>query len=167
VIDEDHYIYVSPHIYGISQNPNTKDYILVLENGNHCETCGEIYTLTYLNWCESCQINNLKINFKNWTSGNKIIDKFIQGMQLEFENHNDTIFEWISYNQFSDLKEISKNDSSILYSAIWKNGPLKYNQKEWERTSNKEVTLKCLLHNPQNITIKLLNEVQIFNFFVI
>uniref|UniRef100_U9TAY4 Protein kinase domain-containing protein n=1 Tax=Rhizophagus irregularis (strain DAOM 181602 / DAOM 197198 / MUCL 43194) TaxID=747089 RepID=U9TAY4_RHIID len=157
VIDEDDFTCNPPKIYGISQNPNTKNYLLVLEYGNHCEKCGEIYTLIYLNWCESCQINNLKTNFANWTSRNKIIDKFIQGMQLEFERHDDTIFEWIPYNQFNNIKKIGKSDLTLLYSAIWINGPLKYMQNEWERIPNREVALKCL-YNSQNITNKILNK---------
>ncbi|CAB5388892.1 unnamed protein product [Rhizophagus irregularis] len=158
VIDEEDYIYNFPEIYGISQNPNTKNYVLVLKNGNHCEKCGELYTLEYLDWCESCQINNFKKKFANWTSGNKIVDKFIQGMQLEFEIYDDTIFEWIPYNQFDNIKKIGKNDSALLYSTIWIDGPLKYNkQDKWKRIPNKEVALKCL-YNSQNITNKILNK---------
>jgi hypothetical protein len=29
-------------------------------------------------WCKFCHINHLKNNFTNWTSGNEIIDNFIQ-----------------------------------------------------------------------------------------
>ncbi|CAB5388891.1 unnamed protein product [Rhizophagus irregularis] len=157
VIDEEDYIYNFPEIYGISQNPNTKNYVLVLKNGNHCEECGELYTLKYLDWCGSCQINNLEKNFAKWTSGNKIIDKFIQGMQLELKSHNDIICEWIPYNQFNNIKKMGESDFALLYSAIWINGPLKYTQNEWKRIPNKEVALKCL-YNSQDITNKILNK---------
>ncbi|EXX58438.1 hypothetical protein RirG_197970 [Rhizophagus irregularis DAOM 197198w] len=157
VIYEDDFTSNSPRIIGISQNPNTKNYVLVLENGSHCIKCGEIYTSIYFNWCESCQINNLKSNFANWTSGNEIIDKFSQGMQLEFENFSDIIFEWIPYNQFNNIIKMCKSDSALLYSAIWIDGPLGYIQNEWKRIPNKEVALKCL-YNSQNITNKILNE---------
>ena len=92
-----------PQIYGISQNPNTKDYILVLENG-YCKKCGEGYTDVDYKRCKPCQINNLKENFTNWTSGNEKIDDSIQEMQLEINCPNDIVVEWISYNQFSDIK---------------------------------------------------------------
>jgi hypothetical protein len=147
------------NIYGISQNPNTKDYIIVLQDA-YCESCGEIYANIYNKWCQSCQINNLKQNFINWTSGNEKIDELIQEMQLKINTWNDGIFEWIPYDQFNNIKEISKDDSATIYSAIWINGPLEYDddEKEYNRVSNKTVALKCL-HNLQNITNEFLNEV--------
>ncbi|GBB87992.1 hypothetical protein RclHR1_01450020 [Rhizophagus clarus] len=157
VDEEDYYCYRLPKIYGISQNPNTKDYIIVLEDGNHCETCGEIYEAIDFKWCESCQVNKLIKNFTNWTSGNEIIDKYIQGMQLELQSHFCAIIvEWIPYNRLNDIEKMG-NDSSILHSATWIDGPLKYDVIEWKRISNKKVTLKYL-YDSYNITNESLNE---------
>ena len=47
-------------------------------------------------------------------------------MQLKIYNYDDIVFEWIPYNQFNDIKEIGKSDFTIVYSAIWKDGPLHY-----------------------------------------
>ena len=47
-------------------------------------------------------------------------------MQLKINNPNDTVFEWISCNQFNIIKEIGKGGFATVYSAIWKNGPLRY-----------------------------------------
>ncbi|UZO17294.1 uncharacterized protein OCT59_008652 [Rhizophagus irregularis] len=72
-----------------------------------------------------------------------------------------TIFEWIPYNQFNEIKETGKNSSVTVYSAEWSNGPLHYKKNRWgsnyTRDSNKEVTLKCL-HNLQNPVDSLINE---------
>ncbi|UZO06229.1 uncharacterized protein OCT59_026559 [Rhizophagus irregularis] len=57
-------------IYGISQNPDTKDYIIIIQD-EYCEKCCEEYTNTFYKWCKPCQISNLKENFINWTSGNE------------------------------------------------------------------------------------------------
>jgi len=95
-------LYGSWKIYGISQNLDTKDYIMVTQN-EYCEKCGE----QYYNWCEPCQINNLRQNFANWTSENEKIDNFIQKMQLKIDVWS-KIFVWIPYNQFSKIKEIRK-----------------------------------------------------------
>ncbi|CAB5308936.1 unnamed protein product [Rhizophagus irregularis] len=93
-----------------------------------------------------------------WKSGNKKIDNFIQEMQLKIKDYNDVVFEWISYNQFDEIKEISENDSITIYSAIWKDGPLYNNQYiNYIRDSNKEVTLKYL-HNSQDSIDSLINE---------
>jgi hypothetical protein len=142
-------------VYGISQDPETKDYIMILET-MYCEKCGEQYPDIIDEWCKSCQIEDLKLNFMNWTSENKMIDYLIQriqGLQLRMIN---IVFEWIPYNQFNDIKQIKKStnnlDNEMIYSsdevAIWKDGPLNYDrfQKELIRESNKKVALKYL-HN--------------------
>src|SRR4051794_29295849 len=105
-------------IYGISQNPDTKDYIMVLEDWYyeyHCEKCNEKYPNTKYKWCRLCQ-----------SSGNKQIDDFIQEKQLNIDWHNDIGFEWIPYNQFQSIKEIGKDKLTTVYSAIWKDGPLNH-----------------------------------------
>src|SRR5256885_12249006 len=48
--------------YGISQNPDTNDYIIVFQDG-FCGKCGEKFTSVDYKWCKPCQINNLKENF--------------------------------------------------------------------------------------------------------
>ena len=47
-------------------------------------------------------------------------------MQLNIDNYHDIVFEWIPYNQFNDIKEIGKSDFITVYSAIWRDGPLRY-----------------------------------------
>src|SRR5437764_219928 len=128
-----------------------------------CEKCGKNYT--DWRWCKPCQIDNLKGNFTNWTSGNEKIDNFIQEMQLKIDHPRDIVFEWIPYNQFSDFEEIGKGGFTTVYSAIWKDGLLKYNgnSREYTRDPNYKVVLKCL-HNSQNITNEFLNEVRYLTF---
>uniref|UniRef100_U9UR81 Uncharacterized protein n=1 Tax=Rhizophagus irregularis (strain DAOM 181602 / DAOM 197198 / MUCL 43194) TaxID=747089 RepID=U9UR81_RHIID len=62
-------------------------------------------------WCKQCQINFLTENFTKWTSENEIIDDFIQETQLNVDEYDNVLFEWILYNQFN-VKEISKSDST-------------------------------------------------------
>ena len=92
---------------------------------------------------------------------NEKIVNLIQELQLKINCRYDSIPEWIPYNQFNNIIEISKDDFTVMYSAIWKDGPLTYNycgNKKWIRISNETVTLKCLF-NSQNITDEFLNEV--------
>jgi hypothetical protein len=149
-------------IYGITQNPDTKEYIMVLDhfdNLYYCEKCGysKIFEKSYVFYghCIPCRIDDLYSNFINWTSGNEEIDHFIQEMQLKIK-HGDIIFEWIPYNQLNNIKE---TETVAVYSAIWKDGPT-YCRKEQTRESNKKVTLK--VHNSQDIT-ELLEKVRIIN----
>jgi predicted Zn-ribbon and HTH transcriptional regulator len=146
-------------IYGISQNSDTKDYIIVLEN-SYCKECGEIYAYKRNKWCKSCQINKLNQNFANWTSGTEEIDNFIKETQLEINTKDDIIVEWIPYDQFNNIKNIDKDSFSAVYSAIWKDGSLKYSFKERKqiREPNEGAILKCLSNSQNNIS-KFLNEV--------
>ena len=110
-------------------------------------------------WCKSCQISEFEKNFK-WTSGNEIIDNLIQEIQLKVENPQDIVFEWIPYDQFYDIKKIGEGGFAEVYSAMWNDGPLNYDdsKNEYTRNQNRKVALKCL-HNSQNINNKFLNEV--------
>ncbi|GBC03197.1 hypothetical protein RclHR1_05000010 [Rhizophagus clarus] len=150
----------SHKIYGITQDPESKNYILVIEY-DRCEKCDEIYNddkYILYKWCVSCQISNLN---KNWTSGNERIDNFIQEVQSDINDYYDVIFEWVPYDQFSDIKKIGRGGFATIYSAIWKDGPLIYKEKkhEYKRNSNEKVALKCL-DNSQNISDKFLNEIK-------
>ncbi|RGB25299.1 hypothetical protein C1646_771932 [Rhizophagus diaphanus] len=89
-------------LYGISQNPDTNDYILVQNNF---------------------------INLANWISGNEKIDNFIQEMLLKRNNHKDIVFEWIPYDQLDEIEEIDNNDTTVYY-TMWKDGPLYYD--DWD-----------------------------------
>src|SRR4051812_18637242 len=132
---------------------------MVLQDG-FCSKCGDQYTNISQHWCKTCQIDNLKGNFTNWTSGNEKIDELIQEMQLKIERSWNIVFEWIPYNQFSDIKEIGRGDFATVYSAIWKDGQLIYDKdnEKYTRKSNQKVALKCL-HYSQNIINEFLNEV--------
>jgi hypothetical protein len=125
-----------------------------------CHTCGKDYTNNSIRWCKSCQIINIKKNFTSWTSGNEKIDDFIQEMQLNINEYDDIILEWIPYDQFINIKEINKDNFDTTCLAIWKDGPLNYDKycKEYTRKPYKKVALKCL-HNSQNNTNEFLNEV--------
>jgi serine/threonine protein kinase len=94
-------------------------------------------------------------------SGNEVIDKLIQDMQSKINSYDDIVFEWVPYNQFSNIKKVGEGGFAEVYSAIWIDGPLCYDNSnnEYIRTQNKNVALKCL-HNSQNISNKFLNEVK-------
>ncbi|GBC28087.2 kinase-like domain-containing protein [Rhizophagus irregularis DAOM 181602=DAOM 197198] len=140
-------------LYGISQNSDTNDYILIQ--------------------------NDPIVNIANWFNGNEKIDDFIQEIQSKIDNNgNNLILEWIPYNQFNEIKEIGKNGSITVYSAIWRDGPLHsnrddsieaiwkdsplyYGDDEYEGDSDKEVALKYL-HKSQESIDYLINEVKIY-----
>uniref|UniRef100_U9T5F0 Protein kinase domain-containing protein n=1 Tax=Rhizophagus irregularis (strain DAOM 181602 / DAOM 197198 / MUCL 43194) TaxID=747089 RepID=U9T5F0_RHIID len=122
-------------LYGISQNPDTNDYILVFSNenfGKDCIICDEIYTDIQYKWCKPC-------NFISWKSGDDKIDSLIQ---LKINERSDTRFEWIPFNQFNKIRKIGKGMFVSIYAAIWEY----------------EVTLLCY-----NDSQKLLDKVEEFD----
>jgi hypothetical protein len=144
---------------------------MVLKDGKdgYCEECDKKYTDINHKWCKSCQTNYLKRNFVNWKSGNKEIDQFIQDMQLNIDSYNDLIFEWIQYDQFSFIKEISRDDYITIYSATWKNHSLYYDEdknKYMRIDQNKKVILQYF-HYPEITASEFLNEVYNFSFYLI
>ncbi|CAB5393120.1 unnamed protein product [Rhizophagus irregularis] len=133
-------------IFGISQNPDTKDYGFVLED-EYCIKCGQRYKNIVYKWCSTCKIQY---------SRNVIINKIIQKIQFKIDSHD--IFEWIPYNQFDNIEEMDKDDS---YTALWKEGSLQYdnNKNEYVRIQNKKVALKYIYGGSQNI-INEFNEIK-------
>ncbi|CAB4444212.1 unnamed protein product [Rhizophagus irregularis] len=77
----------SPILYGISQNPNTNDYILVQ--------------------------NNL-MNLVNCLSGNEIVDDFIQEMQLKINDYDDMQKWKDGLLEYDKVKEIHERNPNIV-----------------------------------------------------
>ncbi|GES95352.1 kinase-like domain-containing protein [Rhizophagus clarus] len=157
---------VSYDCYGISQNPNTKDYILVVHSKyykKYCKECDKEYAKLDHKYCESCLIKYLENNFINWTSGNDKIDDFIQKKQVKISSNSSKLFEWelfewVPYNKFINIKELGDN---CLTTAIWKEGPLFYNayEKEWKRIPFEKVCLRYL-YNSKNATDEFINKIE-------
>ncbi|UZO03229.1 uncharacterized protein OCT59_023637 [Rhizophagus irregularis] len=58
-------------------------------------------------WCQSCNAKRFKDNFKNWTSGNKDIDEFIQQSQLNAVYYKKYL-EWIPFEKFQNITYIAE-----------------------------------------------------------
>ena len=122
----------SVKLYGISQNPDTKDYILV-------------------------QNNSL---FIAWISGNEKIDDFIQEMQLKSSDDVFEWIPYSQFNEIketgkNDLITVYSaiwKDGPLYYNYV------SYNKYKYMRHSNNKVALKCL-HNSQNSIKFLIDEV--------
>lgn len=115
------------------------------------------------------KIKFFKQNFKNWTSGNNSIDKFIQDSQLTATDIKEAL-EWIPYSGFCHIKYIAKGGFGKVYRAYWIDGPMHstwdYNNQNWNRGSgDKEVALKSI-NNSKNITLEFIHEV-LTNIFLI
>src|SRR5277367_6296618 len=109
-----------------------------------CGECNE--PGTGQRWCQPCNAKRFEKNFKNWTSGNKDIDDFIQQSQLNAVHHEKCL-EWIPFEKFQNVTYITRGGFGKVYSADWPEGYIRYwdikNQK-WERFANRKVALKSL-----------------------
>jgi hypothetical protein len=126
-----------------------------------CKECKQPENNRHLFHCK------LQQNFKNWTSGNNEVDKFIQKTQLKTKYY-DQILEWIEYDRFEKVEYLAKGGFGTIYKAIWKDGFI----KKWDTENNQWIRSKCLdkdyenypvvlksLHNSQDITSEFLREV--------
>ncbi|GBC11222.2 kinase-like domain-containing protein [Rhizophagus irregularis DAOM 181602=DAOM 197198] len=152
------YEYDIPKIYGISQNPDTKDYIIVLNNNSYCKECDKDGFTTAI-----------------WKNG---LLKYNEEERKYERKPNETTLKCLndSQNIISDLLNEVKAYSTNLNeshckdgfnTAIWKNGSLEYNCKQikYERGPNKKVTLKSL-NISQNVIGDLLNEVKAYQYSI-
>ncbi|GET64731.1 kinase-like domain-containing protein [Rhizophagus irregularis DAOM 181602=DAOM 197198] len=128
-----------------------------------CEECNQ--ENTDVHWCKACNAKWFQQNFKNWTSGNNDIDKFIQDTQLSAIK-NFEVLEWIPYNKFYDIEYIAKGGFGKVYRAKWIDGYIKKWDNEnqnWRRNNlNIFVALKSL-NNSENVTLEFINEIKLHN----
>jgi hypothetical protein len=127
-----------------------------------CEECKQKYT--GINWCKSCSANHFQQNFKNWTSNNENIDKFIQDTQLSANSYF-AVLEWIPYDRFYDIECDAEGGFGRMYSANWIDGNIcgwdNVNKNWTRRDSNMLVALKSL-NNSNNLTLEFIDEVLIY-----
>ncbi|EXX72083.1 Ypk2p [Rhizophagus irregularis DAOM 197198w] len=136
-----------PHrVYGVTQNPVTKDYMMIQKD--ICEKCSYICNAVYF-----------QRNFKIWTSGNNNVDKFIQNTQLLAHNDAEKALEWIPYDKVRGIKCIVKDE---IYKANWIDGYINKwddeNQK-WKRKNHDMIVILRRFNSPENNLLKFINEI--------
>ncbi|GBC00558.1 hypothetical protein RclHR1_00390012 [Rhizophagus clarus] len=112
-------------------------------------------------WCQPCNAKRFKNNFKNWTSGNKIIDKFIQQSQLNAVHYSKCL-EWISFEKFQNITYITEGGFGKIYSAELPEGVIDnwdIKNKKWSRFKYRKYALKSL-KNSFDICSDFLNEIK-------
>ncbi|GBC39432.2 kinase-like domain-containing protein [Rhizophagus irregularis DAOM 181602=DAOM 197198] len=140
--------------YSVSETSNK-----VSENG-FCKECGNLNSFgdDWSTWCTSCNSQHFIDKFPSWTSGNNNIDELIRKTQIN-TSHYESTFEWIPYDQFTDIKFISKGGFGQVFKATWSNGPILYwdrKKKQWFRWPRVPVALK-MLYNSHNISSDFLS----------
>ena len=95
------------------------DYMEDLEKRKEVQgICGECNEpSTGYKWCQPCNAKRFKENFKNWSSGNKDIDEFIQQSQLNAVYCNKCL-EWIPFEKFQNVTYITRGGFGKVYSKF-------------------------------------------------
>ncbi len=100
-----HYIFGYNYCYGITQDPITKDFIIIMNN----------YALDDL------------IDHLFYKSGNKDVDDFTRYTQIN-SILVVNMMEFVPYNQFEDVEFIAEggfSEACKVYKATWINGNIK------------------------------------------
>ena len=109
--------------------------------------CKKCKSTRYSNkFCENCISLHLQSLFGTWSSGNDIIDNFIQQCQIK-SSLPGRIMEWIPYDQFKKVKNLTEGGFSSIYTATWTKGATTdYDEekKEFSYFGDVLVVLKCL-----------------------
>lgn len=124
-----------------------------------CNICNRHgYTLAY---CEHCLRDCLRVQFDNWTSDNKTLDRGIQDSQMKLPLPLQ-IMEWIPFEDLQDTHYHTDGGYATIYTATWSKGYIKSFNKEtqqFERSGPWKCILKKLLES-NNANEKFLKEVQ-------
>jgi hypothetical protein len=94
-------------------------------------SCSDCIIPKTIFWCQKCNSQRFQENFDKWTSGNELIDKFIQEAQLKARKHNEVI-EWIPYDRLRNITFLAHGGFSTVYKAIWLDGYI----KKWNSERN-------------------------------
>src|SRR5437763_1494371 len=111
-------------------------------------------------YCENCISLYLQELFNTWTSGNDIIDNFIQECQ-KLSSLPKYIMEWVPFDQFKDVEYLTSGGFGSIYTATWIRGRIfdyDENKREFTYFGSQKVALK-LLNNSNEPGKKFFEEV--------
>ena len=126
-----------------------------------------VYMMSMENKINSEFAKRFQQNFKNWTSGNNDIDKFIRDTQQSATSCF-KVLEWIPHDRFCDIEwYIEKSGFGTVYRAKWIDGYIhKWDDinQNWQRLNPDMFVALKSLNNSKDVTLEFINEVNIFNF---
>ncbi|KAG9298478.1 hypothetical protein G9A89_003946 [Geosiphon pyriformis] len=124
---------------------------------NECEVCKRnIKEVWRGNECAACKFIFFEKLYKNFSSGNKVVDKIIKNpIYIPPKNHDkyDTsrvnYYKWVPWERLSNIIKIGKGGFGIIYKAIWIDGYIDFttvhnNKTEYKTLGEKEVAIKFM-----------------------
>ncbi|RIB27635.1 kinase-like domain-containing protein [Gigaspora rosea] len=122
-----------------------------------CQVCNRFNT--NYDWCHYCDTEKLT---QGWTSGDKIIDKFIKKTQKKAEYYTDLYLEWIPIESIAYIQKIDQDKTNFNYSAIWLEGEREYKKLFYPWMKGRSPPIKVMLKTlPNSDDLRdLLNELK-------
>ncbi|CAG8594554.1 10008_t:CDS:2 [Dentiscutata erythropus] len=105
---------------------------------SYCPECDQCLITSH--WCQSCQSQQFRENFDNWTSGFEEIDNFIKETQINSKDCTDYL-EFFPFNSFIGINKYDNSGFGTVYSANWREGP----KDAWSEAENKYVARRGLI----------------------
>ncbi|CAG8599396.1 6882_t:CDS:10, partial [Ambispora gerdemannii] len=130
---------------------------LTLQQGekHYCSLCNHHHYSTI--YCDNCMKELLRNGFEEWTSGNQMIDQFIQRCQME-KPIPKFIIEWIPFEDFTGVQFKTRGGFGEIYTATWKRGRIfgwDKGRGAFIRQPNISVVLKSLFQKPDEDFFKV------------
>jgi hypothetical protein len=110
----------------------------------------------------ACVSLHFQRNFKNWTSNNNDIDKFVQSTQLSAHDNVKEVLEWIPYDRFHNIKYITEGKFNKMYKANWIDGYINKwddDNQNWKREKPNIFVILKILNSPASVISKFINKV--------
>ncbi|KAG9299823.1 hypothetical protein G9A89_003367 [Geosiphon pyriformis] len=120
---------------------------------NKCEECQKSIKNNKKNYCGACQVLFLEKLYKDFSSGNKVVDELIKNPIYTPKYNQKHHFEWIPWDRLKDINKIAKGEFGVIYKATWIDGLIDLNsikhhgEMDYKRnkfTKEKEVTIKFI-----------------------
>ncbi|GBC09261.1 hypothetical protein RclHR1_08720004 [Rhizophagus clarus] len=129
-----------------------------------CIECGMEFS--GMKWCRPCNAAHFYRQTSEWTSWRLGLDNLIIETQI-IANNVHSFFEWIPFENFDHVTYLAKGGYSIVYKAIWRQGPITYwdtTTNNWERFGGHEVVLKVIKGSQKNLD-EFINELSAHHKF--
>ncbi|KAG9302852.1 hypothetical protein G9A89_009629 [Geosiphon pyriformis] len=135
-----------------------------------CSECQQSIKNNSRNFCIACQFLFFEKLYRNFSSGNKVVDEIIKNPIYILPNKNNSnkyeinYYEWISWERLSNIKEIGRGRFGIIYEAtlidglidrwnIKHHGKMEYKRSKYNLYQEKidEVAIKIIKTNSSEV----------------
>ncbi|CAG8520516.1 4323_t:CDS:2 [Paraglomus occultum] len=125
-----------------------------------CPECNDLNT--YYDWCSSCIYYNYISSNAVWTSGDRLLDKFIREAQRQAVSRHNFI-EWIPFLRFENVTYLHGGALGDVYEAVWSDGypqAWDYDNQKFMRYNNTKVVLKFIETPSNGVSEWFLNKIR-------